>query len=118
MVKEAERVGRYIGKLCEEIEKFRETGKFPSELAENPERALGVLQSIPIHDLIEATFFTFTLFMVSGKENGDPAVAERFRRNLIVYADQLQALLEVHKQRLLAEAPYEDSSLLRRSLPS
>ena len=112
MVEEAEKVGRYLEKLCEGIERFKETGELPSELAENVEEVLGVLQNIPIHDLIEATFFTFTLLMVSGRESGDPAIAEQFRRSLIVYADQLQLLLEVHKQRLLAEAPHEGSSLL------
>ena len=104
---EARRVGRYIERLYEDVERFRETGEITGDLAENPEKVLEVLQSFPLHELIEVTFFVFTLIAVAGEENGDKEMAEELKRSLMLYATELQLLLEVYKEQIREPKPEE-----------
>ena len=97
---EARKVGRYIEKLYEDVERFRETGEITGDLVENPEKVLEVLQSFPLHELIEVTFFTFMLIAVAGEESGDREMAEELKKSLLVYASELQLLLEACKKQI------------------
>ena len=105
MEAEARKVGKYIEKLSEEVSRFRRTGELSGEFVENPERVLGVIGSLSLHQLMEASLFTFILFVVSGQGSGKAEMAEELRKSLLIYVDQLESLLEFYRQELESLQP-------------
>ena len=99
-VSEAKKVGRYIEKLYEEMERSRETGEITGDLAEDPEKVIRILQSISIPKLIEVAFFTFTLIASEKEKHGDDEIAKELRRELLAYASRIQFFLELYKQQI------------------